>query len=376
MITASILATFLALVTAPAGAAAAAGGPSTSAAASDEKISLNLKDADITKVLENFATLLGVTPIIAPGVSGTVTMEASASVSSFLRDFERDFQIKIRVVDGRMFVSRAAEPLLSIDDDAADLRYLANATLPRRPTAAAPKRFEGAIEIRTNAGGSTTFSLGFAGGITVPGCKFGLAILPLPGDRFDGLPALVLTGDGILPRLLSPSLEETTSVEVSGCLGPLLVRLQPSNVGAVAPLPLTPFGEFRIQVQIVEVSGTEEKVLSAPRLHVVGGDPAAIQSGTGRRSPGGLSLSQTVQAAFVVVDANEKRATVAVSSTVLREVDPRDGGQAVTIRIAHSRESASLAFGKSQRVVLSPTFGRGDSALVLDVVIERLPGKN
>ena len=91
---------------------------------------------------------------------------------------------------------------------------------------------------------------------------------------------------------------------------------------------------------------------------------------------GGLSLSQTVQAAFVVVDANEKRATVAVSSTVLREVDPRDGGQAVTIRIAHSRESASLAFGKSQRVVLSPTFGRGGSALVLDVVIERLPGKN
>jgi hypothetical protein len=373
MITTPLLAALLAMAPVLPGGAAPTSAPHTAAAPADEKVTLNLKDADLTKVLENFATLIGVTPIIAPGVGGTVTLEAHASIPELLRDLERSFQITIRIADGRMFVSKAAEPPSRLDDDAADLRYLANVALPRRPTAAAPKRFDGDVEIRASAGESRIYSLASAGGVTIPGCPSGLAILPLPGDRFDGLPGLVLKGEGILPRVLSLSLDEFVPVELPGCPGPISLRLQPSSARAIAPVPLRAFGQFQIQLQILDVGAHGETVLSAPRVQVEGGEPATMQSGTTRRSSSGIALMQTVQAALAVVDASEEQATVALSSAVLRDVDPKDGGSPVTIRIARARESARLAFGKAQRIVLSPTFGRGDSALVLDVMIERAP---
>ncbi len=389
MITAAILAAVLAAGTALAGDAASSAAP-VSANAGDEKISLTLRDADLKNLLEKLATLMDVTPIIAPGVGGTVTMSVNAPVPEILRSLERDFQITIRVADGRMLVSKASSSPLPLDDDAADSRYLGDSTLPRRPAAAAPKRFEGAVEFTNGAGQAFVYSLVAPGTISISGCPTGLLMFATPGDRFDGLPGLILKSEGAiprpanpgvtlkgdLPRLLSPSLGEAVSVDVPGCSAPLSVRLLGSNAGAVAPLPLPPFGQFRIQLQVLEVSGQGATVLSAPRLQVLGGEPAMIQSGTSRRSATGLVLGQTVQAAIVVTDASDKTATIAVTAAVQRDVDPKDGGALLTIRVAHARESARLAYGKSQRIVLAPTFGRGDSALVLDLVIERVPPKN
>ncbi len=362
MITAALLAAFLA--TGPASAADASSPEAAHPAAdpADEKVTLNLRDADLANVLSNFATLLGVTPIIAPGVAGTVTMVANAPIRELLRTLERDFQITIRVADGRMLVSKAATSPPALDDEAADLRYLADRALPRRPAADAPKRFEGAVEIRTNAGEPSTYSLASPGGVSIPGCKPGLAILPLPGDRFDGLPGLVIVGEGALPRVLSPSLQDFTVVDVAGCSGPLSLKLQTSRAGAVEPSALPTLGMFLVRAQILEVGPRGETVLSAPRMQVPGREPAMILSGT---------AGHTFQATFVVVDASGGGATLAVSSAVLRDVDPRDGGSVLTIRTARARESARLTFGKSQRFVFSPTYGRGDSALVLDVVLER-----
>jgi len=371
MIAASLLAALLA--TTPAGAKDTEASPRTADPAG-EKVTLSLRDAELTKVLENIATLMRVTPIIAPGVSGTVTMDTSAPIREILRDLEKSFHLTIRIADGRMNVSRSAVPMPSFDDEAADARYLADPALPRRPAAAVPRPYDGAAEIRTTTGEFLTYSLSTPGGISVPGCKFGLSILSLAGDRFDGLPALVLMGDGILPRLLSPSLDETASAVLPGCSGPLSIRLSPSSAGAAAPAPLPPFGDFQFQVQITEVSARGEEVLFAPRVQTRGGESASMEGST-RRSPAGPILLQSIQTALVVVDANEKYATVALSGSVLRDVVPGDGGPLMTIRIAHARESGRFEFGKSQRIVLAPTYGRGDSALVMDVVVERTPAR-
>ena len=375
MIAASLLAALLATMPAGAKEPADAGASPRTADPAGEKVTLSLRDAELTKVLENIATLMRVTPIIAPGVSGTVTMDTSAPIREILRDLEKSFHLTIRIADGRMNVSRSAVPMPSFDDEAADARYLADPALPRRPVAAVPRPFDGAVEIRTTTGEFLTYSLATPGGISVPGCKFGLSILSLAGDRFDGLPALVLMGDGILPRLLSPSLEETASAVLPGCPGPLSIRLSASSAGAAAPTPLPPFGDFQLQIQITEVSARGEDVLFAPRVQTHGGESAAMQSGSTRRTLAGLTLLQSIQTALVVVDANEKYATVALSGSVLRDVVPGDGGPLMTIRIAHARESGRFEFGKSQRIVLAPTYGRGDSALVMDVVVERTPAR-
>ena len=375
MIAASLLAALLATAPAVAMEPANAGTSTRTADPANEEVTLSLRDADLTQVLEKFAMILGVTPIIAPGVSGTVTIDATATIREHLRDLERNSHLTIRIADGRMNVSRSAVPTPPLDDEAADARYLADPMLPRRPTSARAKTFDGAAEIRTTTGEYLTYSMATPGGISVPGCKFGLSIVPLPGDRFDGLPVLVLMGDGILPRLLSPSLEETASAVLPGCPGPLSIRLSASSAGAAAPAPLPPFGAFRLSLQIIEVNGQAENVLSAPRVQIAGGEAATIQSGSNRRSPAGAMLGQTIQAAIAVVDASEKNAMVVVSASVLRDVDPKDGGPLTTIRIVHARESGRLEFGKSQRIVLAPTYGRGDSALVMEVVVERVQGK-
>lgn len=371
MITAALLGAFLATGSASAADVSSPAAPHTAAHAADEKVTLNLRDADLTNVLGNLATLLGVTPIIAPGVSGRVTMVANAPIRELLRSLEHDFQITIRIADGRMLVSRADTSTATLGDAAAERRYLSDQALPRRPAADAPKRFEGAVEIRTLTGETASYLLSAPGRITVPGCKPGLAILPLPGDRFDGLPSLVLTEEDSLPRVLSPSLQESTVLDVPGCSASLSLKLRTPNGGAVAPEPLPPFGMFRFQLRVLEVGPGGETVLSAARVLVAGGEAAMVQSGSAPGSSTGVTPGQTFQAAFVIVDASGKDATLAVSSSVLRDVDPGDGGRVLTIRTAHARESARLTFGKNQRFVFSPTYGRGDSALVLDVVLER-----
>ena len=368
---AALLATAPAVAKEPADAEASVG----TADPADEEVTLSLRDADLTQVLEKFAILLGVTPIIAPGVSGTVTIDTTASIREHLRDLEINSHLTIRIADGRMNVSRSAAPMAPLDDEAADTRYLTNPALPRKPAGAVPKPFDGAAEIRTSTGEFRAYSLATAGGISAPGCKSDLSFVPLPGDRFDGQPVLVLVGDGVLPRVLSPAREEWISVELPGCPGPLSIRLSASSSGAVSAAPLPPFGSFRLRLQIIEVSGQAENVLSAPRVQVAGGEAASIRSGSNRRSPAGATLGQTIQAAIAVVGASEKTAMVAVSASVLRDVDPKDGGPLTTIRIVHARESARLEFGKSQRIVLAPTYGRGDSALVMDVVVERVTTK-
>jgi hypothetical protein len=375
MIAAPLLAALLATAPAVAMEPADAGTSVRSSDPADEVVTLSLRDADITKVLEKFAIILGVTPIIAPGVSGTVTIDATASIREHLRDLERNSHLTIRIADGRMNVSRSAVPTPPLDDEAADARYLADQTLPRKPTSARPKPFDGAAEIRTTTGEVLTYSLATPGRISVPGCKSGLSIVSLPGDRFDGLPVLVLMGDAILPRVLSPTRDEWTSGELPACPGPLSIRLSASSARAASAAPLPSFGIFRLSLQIIEVSGEAENVLSAPRVQVAGGEAATIQSGSNRRSPAGATLGQTIQAAIVVVGASETTATVAVSASVLRDVDQKDGGGLSTIRIVHARESGRLDFGKSQRIVLAPTYGRGDSALVMDIVVERVPAK-
>lgn len=369
---------FVALLAATPGLSGVAAASAAAAVPTDEKVTLSLKDADLTKLLENFATLLGMTPIIAHDVRGTVTMDAHASIAELLHNLERDFQLTIRVADGRMIVSKAAGPPPDLDGDAADLRYLADTSFPRRATAMAPKRFGGSVEFRTTAGASRIYSLARSGGLSIPGCPSGVAMFPLDEDGIDGFPALAVRAEGILPRILSPSLDETALLEIPGCSGPVSVRLQPSNPGDLSAAPLPNFGEFVIQPYFIAVTikGEEaEEALSAPRIQTLGGETAAVTSTSDRDTGSSLLLHETIQTAVVIVDASEKDATVAISSAILRDVDPKDGSAPVTIRIARARESARLAFGKTHRIVLSPTFGRGDSALVLDVIVERAPAR-
>jgi hypothetical protein len=71
----------------------------------------------------------------------------------------------------------------------------------------------------------------------------------------------------------------------------------------------------------------------------------------------------------LIIDRTANDVLIALSTTVDREVQPAPGEPVVVIRRAESDESLRIPFGKTERVTISPTYGRGGSALVLVLTV-------
>lgn len=391
MTTALPLLTLLALGLAPAGSPAPAATSAPSATSPAERLrepmTVRVSDAPVLQLVEKLATLLGVTPIVAPGVSGTVTISAAGvPVAAVLAEVEKRAGLSIRLVGTRLFVSRAGAPAPSrpLDDAELDRLLLADAALPRRPAGStaggAPARVR--IVPLDAPGEATVWDLDRAGTVRPPGCpEQGMPLFPLGVDPFDrSLRLAVLEGPpvpGGLPegaRVLSlPADGSPVSAPrpPSACAGRYELRLVAEGEARTVE-PLSSRDQFMLEMEIVQVSAPGEEVLSAPRIQMRGAELAQTASLSRRQAPGGVLLESATRIAAAVLADSADGALVAVVATVTRDVEPAPGEPPVRIRLAAAAETLRVAWGRKETVVLDPTYGRGTSALVLTVALTRL----
>jgi hypothetical protein len=403
MMSSALLAVVLALPAEGAGLSAEtreAAAPASTVAALGERISLKLEKADLGQVLERLATLLGKTLILQPGIEGTVTVEARETpISDVIAGLETSYALSIRFDGERMYVTKAGEKARTgpgkPDDEALDRAFLADGSLPRRPAAEKPKHFDGSFEFREEgSGGSAVWEIGSLATVTLPGCAVPLPVILLPGDTFDGIPRVVfgpargagalaiekVTGrrDSVQPgadrhtaRIVAPG----ASFRLPECSAPLTLKALGSRDGASKAVPVSQAGRYLFTVQILEAGAGGDEVLSAPRIALGAGDVGTLQSRSQRAAASAGLLGQGIQANVAVLDAGDTDALVACSISVTRDVEPGPGQPPVTIRIARADESLRLSYGKPERITVAPTYGRGHSALVLELTVDRMPGK-
>lgn len=381
----SSLALALALALAPPAAEpGASGSPSAASgtqAALGERITLNLRKADLGQVLERLATLLGKTLILQPGIEGTVTLDARETpVSEVIAGLEASHALSIRLQGDRMFVTKAGEKLRvgpgKPDENGLDVAFLADASLPRRLASDKPKRSGGFFEFRDEGtGGSATWEVGDTlGTVTLPGCAGPIPVSLLPGDSFDGIPRVVFGPAGGAPalaRIVAPG----ASFRLSECSAPLTLEALGPREGVPKAVPLAQAGQVRLTAEIIEAGADGDTVLAAPRIAVSVGEVGTIQSGSQRAAPTGVLLTQAIRMNAVVLSAGDSDALVACSVSVTRDAEPEPGQPPLTIRVARADESLRLDYGKPARITLSPTYGRGRSALVLELTVERVSRK-
>lgn len=381
----SPLALALALVLAPPAAGPeASGSPSAASGALaplDEKITLNLRKADLGQVLERLATLLGKTLILQPGIEGTVTLEARETpVSEVLAGLQASQALSIRLQGDRMFVTKAGEKLRvgpgKPDESGLDVAFTADTSLPRRLVSDKPKRSGGFFEFRDEgAGGSAVWEVGDTPGtVTLPGCAGPIPVSLLPGDAFDGIPSVVFgpaRGTRTLARIVAPG----ASFRLPECSAPLTLKALAPREGVPKAVPVSQVGQFQLTAQILEAGADGDMVLAAPRIALAAGEVGTVQSGSQRAASTGLPLIQAIRMNAAVLSAGDADALVACSVSVTRDVEPEPGRSPLTIRIARADESLRLDYGKPARITVSPTYGRGHSALVLELTVDRIPAK-
>lgn len=404
MMSSALLAVVLALPAEGAGLPAEtreAAAPASTVAALGERISLKLEKADLGQVLERLATLLGKTLILQPGIEGTVTLEVrEMSVSDVIAGLETSHGLSIRLEGERIYVTKTGEKIRigpgKPDDEGLNLAFLADTSLPRRPAAEKPKHFDGSFEFREDGtGGSAIWEIGGSlATVTLPGCSVPLPVILLPGDTFDGIPRVVfgpargagalaiekVTGRGysVQPgadrhtaRIVAPG----ASFRLPECSAPLTLKALDFRDGASKAVPVPQAEQYLLTAQILETGAGGDEVLSAPRIALGAGDVGTLQSGSQTAAPSGVLLNRSIRMNAAVLSAGDADALVACSISVTRDVEPGPGQPPVTIRIARADESLRLSYGKPERITVAPTYGRGHSALVLELTVDRMPGK-
>lgn len=367
---------------APAEAPSEASSPKSTVAALDERITLRLEKADLSQVLERLATLLGKTLILQPGVEGLVTIDApDMPVTKVLQMVMTSSKVSIRLEGDRMFVSRTGENPPEgpgrPGEDELSRAFLADASLPRRPAAEKPPRFAGAFEFRAEgAGAPTVWELGDTlGTVTLPGCAAPIPVVLLPGDLFDGIPRIVFADAGRGGQALARIVAPEGTVRLPECAAPLSVRTRASKEGSPKAVPLRQSGTYMLKGRLREVRADSEEVLSEPRVGLPVGVVGTMKSGTQSVSSSGAPLNQVVVMHVGILSATDDDAFLVCSVSVVRDVEPAPGQPPVTIRVARADESLRVTYGKTERVTVSSTYGRGQSALVLELTLEKIPEK-
>ncbi|HEV8267088.1 MAG TPA: hypothetical protein VGR00_02595 [Thermoanaerobaculia bacterium] len=346
----------------------------------DEKVSLELKDANLLDTLEKVAELLGVTLIADPGVDGAVTLDVrDLPLRGVLERLQKEHGIAISVEKDRMLVrrSRGDSPraLPSAGASAsAPPGAASNPPLPRRPTSEKPKsRFVAAVEVRSPDGASLVFSLGRgAAAMKAPGCAEDIFMTEFGSDPFDGrtqaIVRLMSEGKRKASRVVSldPIGADPVFLGLGSCrLAFAETERRPEALESTANA--VPRAQYMVSVELREVTETDEKDLSSPRVQTQEGSSFTVM-GRDDIADGTLSIYQR----GVVLQGSGGVVDLVLATTVLVDLKPNGTEVPMTVRTAQAQEWLKMTLGKTMRVMVSPTYGLGRSALVADVTVTKM----
>ncbi len=361
-------------------AAALAGAPAVEAAPApapvvsdvqdrlDVPIALQLKDASVVDVLEKLADLLEVTPILDPGVGGRFSVEISnVPLRKALEMIGQAANVEVTVSPKVLRVrakgaSKATgaktAPAASTSDPAplgGVLRFWLDGTGETPVTVRVPDSV-GRVDVPGCAGPVTLGRLGAYGGATV-----GVAIA-----------AVDPAGGGAKGRILGEFAVSGTKAMLSGCDGRLVVELGDALPGTVAKEPLrVPKPEpLMLTMKLLERTEDAEESLSEPRIAFRSDSGFSMKSGFEAGPKDAFSQVAEIHGLPLELRAEDESLLLAVFAAVTRT--PAGSGASLVARRA---ETFRLQMGKPLRWTIDSSWDGGRAAIVLELLVERMPAR-
>lgn len=328
----------------------------------DERITLKLKDAAVIDILEKCADLLGVTPIFDPGVGGRVSLDV------------RDLPISKALE----MIAKAANVEISVSKKLLRVRVRPGETAPGAtrdvaPPKVADARLGEALRFWRDGAGEPPVTIHvpeFVGRVEVPGCAelvtigrlghyggpikgIALATSEKPGARARGRILGETAADGT--RLLLPGCEGKLLVEAGAPL-PGATMIEPARIPKGAPLVVT----FRL----LELTETEESVLSEPRIAFRSDEGFSTKSGFESGAPGGFAQEAEICGLPLEFRDEEDDLLLAVYAGVTRTPATPASGPSLVARRA---ETFRLRKEQPLRWTVDSSWDGGRAALVLEL---------
>jgi hypothetical protein len=361
-------------------AAALAGAPAVEAAPApvpvemdtqdrlDVPIALQLKDASVVNVLEKLADLLGVTPILDPGVGGRVSVEISnVPLRKALEMIGQAANVEV-TVSSKVLRVRAK----------AGAKATGAATAPAAPTSD-PVPLGGVLRFWLDGTGETPVTVrvpDFVGRVEVPGCAGPVTLgrLGAHGGAPVGvaLAAVDPSGGGAKGRILGEPAASGTKVMLAGCDPRLLVEVGDPLPGAVVNEPLrVPKPEpLVLTMKLLEKTENAEESLSEPRVAFRSDSGFSTKSGFEAGPKDAFSQVAEIHGLPLEFRAEDESLLFAVFAAVTRT--PAGGGASLAARRA---ETFRLQMGKPLRWTIDSSWDGGRAAIVLELLVERMPAR-
>lgn len=328
----------------------------------DLPISLKLKDAAVVDVLEKFADLLGVTPIIDPGVGGQVSFDVrELPISKALEMIEGAAHVDITVSAKLLRVRARSKSNATGTGPAPEVakappRKLGEALRFWLDGAGAPPvtvhvpEYVGRFELPGCAGPVTVGRLGAYGGRTV---GVALASSDSPGGRATG-------------RILGEAAIDGTKVLLPGCDGRLVVEVGDPLPGAAMTEPVrVPKGEpLVVTMRLLELTDETEESLSEPMIAFQADGSFSTKSGFTASGPGSFEQEAEICGAPLEYRSDAETILLAVYAGVTRA--PATANASPTL-VARRAESFWLPKGRPLRWTVDSSWDGGKAALVLEL---------
>ena len=336
--------------------------PGANPAALDVPVTLALKDASLVDVLEKFSDLLGVTPILEPGLAGRISLDLrEVPVSKALELVGKAGKVEI-VVRGNVLRARSGAGARSAPAG------------PPSPTRAGPGfgdvvRFwrEGEEERVTSVRVSHT-----VGRVEVPGCDGPLAIARLgPAKDASGIALAVRPASGAraTARVLDGAAADGRKVLLAGCDGRLVVAAgDAASPGVLEPTAVEKGEPALATLRLLEVTEAGEESISEPRVAFSSGQGWAVSTRYTAAEAGGVGQEVEIRGVPLEVDDAGGGLLLAVFARIVRTPAP---ASAATTLVARRAESLWVPVGRPVRWTVDSSWDGGRAAIVLELTIER-----
>jgi len=360
-------------------AAALAGAPAVEAAPApapietgvqdrlDVPIALKLKDASVVDVLEKMADLLGVTPILDPGVGGRFSVEIS----------------NVPLRKALEMIGQAANVDVTVTPKVLRVRAKAGAkaagAAPPPTTAPGSVPLGGVLRFWLDGTGEPPVTVrvpDFVGRVDVPGCAEALTLgrLGAYGGATVGvaLAAVDRSGGGAKGRILGEAAASGTKVWLAGCDPRLLVEVGDPLPGAVVkePLRVAKPEPLVLTMKLLERTEDGEESLSEPRVAFRSDSGFSTKSGFEAGPKDAFSQVAEIHGLPLDLRAEDESLLFAVFAAVTRT--PAAGGASLVARRA---ETFRLQMGKPLRWTIDSSWDGGRAAIVLELTVDRMPAR-
>ena len=332
----------------------------------DLPVTLGLKDASLVDVLEKMSDLLGVTPILEPGLSGRVSLDLrEVPVSKALEMVGKAGKVEI-VVRGRVMRVRSLEGA--------------------RPATGAPAAadrgrsgFGDVARFWKDGSGERPVDVRvppYVGRIELAGCEGPVTIARL-GPWNEGAYGLALSarpgGSGrATARILDGASAEGARILLPGCDGRLVVAAGAASAAAPLEPKAVEKGETAVAtLRVLEVTEDGEESVSEPRVGFHAGAGWNVRTGFALDGKGTFEEELEIHGVPLELDRERGELLLAIFAGMTRRPAAKEAAPTLVARRA---ESLWLRVGRPLRWTVDSSWDGGRAALVVEVTLERIGG--